>query len=292
MASYGFWADQEPTSISRAGGRWFVGAACNATGNRLGQQNTWLNTDTDGAAWAVRDSQFCSMASTGLIAVSGFSRSGDQVDVPTECIGISGFVVNNKAGGAAWALYADVQHESGAGWSAGLEIAAKNKGSNLTSTPYAIANGVKGLWLAAGGDNAYGGAPANPSDTAITVLKNDHTWNKGVIFIKDALTGCDGNTGTAVAIEMAKGHMVRWLGPTGIQGLTIRSDVSVKGNDIQLIANDAGWSVLGGSGTKTLFSVDGSGTPTFGTYTIGAVVANGYITVKDVAGNTRKLLTA
>lgn len=241
----GMWPDITPaTTIVRLRDRLFVGDGAAATGNYSGTQGGKVPTNTQGASWISRDSAFFAFAPTGLIAGAGFSRSSDQTGVPTECIGWAGAVINDKSGGSAWGLYSDVQHESGASFSAGLEVAAKNKGSNITGTPYGLGAGVIGVWLAAGGDNTYGGSAANPSNAGIVFKKNAHTWNTGILFEKTSLTGADGTTGTATAIHMGKGHGVVWSGAGGT-ALTIRSDSSLGANDIFLIGNASLFTVAG-----------------------------------------------
>jgi hypothetical protein len=259
--STGFWPDITASAkILRLRDRVFVGAAAAATGNRSGSQGSILPDGTAGAAWALRDSQFLSIAQQGLIAISGIARSSDLNDAPTETIGVAGFVVNDKAGASAWGLYSDIQHESGAGGSRGLEVAAKNKGADFTATPYGMASGVFGLWLAGGGDPTYGGAPANPSNTAIAIIKNGHTWNRGIVFGADSLTGTDGLTGTANAIVMAKGHRVRWLQSGGLNGAEIRSDVgTTPGREVSLLFQDRFVGLFGEAGINLFqFSVQAS----------------------------------
>jgi hypothetical protein len=248
--STGFWPDITPsTKILRLRDRVFVGAAAAATGNRNGTQGSIFPDATAGANWALRDSQFLSIAQQGLIAVAGISRSGDLNDTPTESIGVAGFVQANNALTAAWGLYSDVQFESGT-YGYGLEVAAKNKGSNQTSTPYFQTTGVYGIWLPGGGDPSYGGAAANPGNTAIAIGSGGSTWNKGLVFFKDGLTGDDGTTGTATAIEMAKGHQIRWGAPGNFTGFTIRSDISAGASDMTLLANNSTLSVLGVGGAN------------------------------------------
>jgi hypothetical protein len=240
-AEVGFYADQGPVKIRRFRDRVFIGDACDADGKFTGDgdRGTWMPNDTVASGWAVRDSLLLAMSPNGKMAITGASRSSDNTDGYQVPIGVSGFLVNDKPGGSGWALYSDVQHDIPGGWSAGLEVAAKNKGNNFTLAPYGFpSSGVFGLWLAGGGAAATGGLPTNPSNTAIVVLRNAHTWNKGIVFEADALTGCDGLSGAAVAVHMARGHIVRWDAPNG-KGADIRSDVSDTAKRVgQVYAND------------------------------------------------------
>lgn len=203
-----------------------------------------------GANWAQRDATIFASSDQGLIQIAGFVSTANGPVSPAESIGVGGFLINSKAAAKGWALYADIQHENGAGSSYGLEVAAKNKGSNLTDTAYVSAGGVYGVWLDAGGDTSYGGSSANPSNAAIKILANSNTWNTGIIFDAVGITGTDGTTGTGTAIAMAKGHAVTWRAPSNNAGFTIRSDVATAANDMSLIAADSSLSVLGTGGVS------------------------------------------
>lgn len=158
----------------------------------------------------------------GTTSIVGVGRTSDADN--GVAIGVGSSVVNDKASGDAWGFIAEMQRESGSDFTTGLEVAAKNKGADTTMTPYARTSGMFGVWLAAGGDNTFGGSSANPSDTAVAIVKNSHTWNAGIVFEDDSLTGTDGVTGTGVAIHMARGHTIRWNYASGI-GANIRSVV-------------------------------------------------------------------
>ena len=153
-------------------------------------------------------------------------------------------VANSSIGRSGWGLYSDVQFESG-NYGYGLEIAVKNKGADQTSTPYFATTGTYGIWLPGGGDNSYGGSAANPNNTAIAIGKNASTWNKGIVFFKDGLTGTDGTTGTATAIEMAKGHRLVWRTPGNNTAFSIRSDAASAASDTAIVGQDNAISIFG-----------------------------------------------
>lgn len=246
--SSGFWPDVTATTrMNRMRDRVFIGGGAAFTGNRYGTQGSFVPTGTEGASWAPRDSTLYVAQDTGLMAVTGFA-SNTNIDTtpgePTETIGVSGFVIGNKAARSVWAGYFDVQYEAGlSGW--GLEIAVKNKsGVDTTANPYFFASGACGIWLPGGGDPTYGGSPTNPNNFAIGIGNNSSTWNKGILFYADGLTGSDGTTGTATAIEMAKGHSIVWRNSGGT-ALTIRSDSTSGANDIFLISTNSNFKVAG-----------------------------------------------
>ncbi len=219
---------------------------------------------------------------------------------------------------------------SGQGTTFGTEVAVKNKGNDVINNPYNKMPGGStiGDWFAAGGDESYNGTPANPSTCAILIGKNSTTWNKGIVFDAVGITGTDGVNGTGVAISMAKGHVLQWQVAGGLEGASIYSDVNsnsqrsgliLKNNQIWVtVAGQITGTIEKGSGTASylrmissatggaaqiqvsstdtnsdlLLVPQGTGTVRFGFFTSNADAAiNGYIGIKDAAGNFRKLAT-
>lgn len=244
----GMWPDVTPAAtILRMRDRLFVGDAAAATGNNSGSQGGKVPTGVEGANWGIRDGQLVSFATNGNIGVVGFTRSQDTTREPCPAIGVAGFAIGNFATRSVWGLYGDVQHEVGP-YAYGLELAVKNKGANNTSTPYFQTLGTYGIWLPGGGDDAYGGAPTNPNNTAIAIGKNKSTWNRGIVFFADGITGTDGTTGTGTAIEMAKGHIVGWRAPGNFLGFQIRSDVSASASNVAMTATNNNITFTGTNG--------------------------------------------
>lgn len=250
----GVWPDVTSTAaIHRMRDRLFAGAAAVCTGNRTGTQLGPIPTGTEGANWAIRDGQVVVIAGTGNMAIVGMSRSED-VDPArnTSSIGVSGFAIGNNVAKASWAGYFDQQFEAG-NYGYGIEIVVKNKeGVDRTSTPYFATNGTYGVWLPAGGDATYGGSPTHPNNTAIAIGSNSSTWNRGIVFFDDAITGTDGVTGTGVAINMAKGHRIVWGAPGNLTGFSIRSDVSAAASDVAILAGNNSISFGGAGGLNIL----------------------------------------
>ena len=187
-------------------------------------------SNTEGADWALRDSIESAFTDFPALPVVGFVTNESGTTAPNGFggIGVSGFIIGTQPNVQHWGLYSDLQLNASAtdSWMIGLEVAGKNKGANKNSTPYFKAGGVIGVWLAGGGDPVYGGSPANPSNTGLAFEKNGSTWNKGIIFNKDSLTGCDGVNGVATAIAMAKGHQIEWwANGTTNKVCYIRSDI-------------------------------------------------------------------
>lgn len=243
-------------------------------------------------------------------------------------IGLAAVVDNDITDGqGAWAGYIEMVRGSSGGTGYGFEIVAKNKGSDITNTPYneQPAGSTIGIFLPGGGDSTLG-APANPSTSALVIYKNAETWNKGIVFGHDAIEGSDGSTGNGIAISFAKGHEIEWQASDG-RSSVITSNVSSTnnkvgmkfeddkivftgfgGNIIEQIENTSssvnyiriqsavtgnGPNILaGGSDTNIdlLLSTKGTGVLQFGTHAaITTETLSGYITIKDSGGTSRKV---
>jgi hypothetical protein len=237
----GFWPDCGPgANIWKFRDRVFIGDAADNSGNYYPPRGSWLPDDVAGAGWAIRDAQLAVMATDGNMAVVGASRTSDNPGTNGEgdisghvAIGLSGFLINDKPQGRGWAGYFDVQHEAGATWSTGAEIAVKNKGANVTHTPYSIPGGATGVWMQGGGDPRSGGPAVNPAASVVTVVRNPFTpvgtFNAFAVIAADALTGAFGTV-----LAMAKGHQLVWYTPGNGIGASIRSDVSEPGHRITM----------------------------------------------------------
>lgn len=154
------------------------------------------------------------------------------------------------------------------------------------------------------------------------------SWNRGIVFRANGITGTDGTTGTGIAIDMAKGHVIRWAVSTGANGASLYSSVNDSTKALTLeFANDQ-FRFLSGGGAGYAFKITkasgqdnqvevtseisgtspqvtangndtnidlrlspkGTGNIRFGTHTGTADVAiSGYITIKDSGGTLRKL---
>jgi len=242
----GNWPDVTATTrINKIRDRIQLSGGAAFTGNRFGTQAGFVADDTAGANWAPRDSALFVAQDFGLMAITGFTSNTNintAVGEPTQCIAISGFVIGNKAGKSSHALYGDSQFQEGS-VAFGLELALKNKSAiSITSTAYvwSAATGFTiGQHIVAGGDPSYGGANVSPVSAAINITTNtggNATFNTGIRFQRNAITGTNGYTGTGRAIVLAKGHAIEWGAGDVNHGATIRSDVSdVASNDVALI---------------------------------------------------------
>lgn len=219
-----------PARIHRMADRVFFGGAVKNNGrsdvgfSTPGQD--WL-TNSYGAAWLMRGATVGALTpdSGGIFGgIFGARASHASVAAGGASIGIGGICWQDSATNVGWAGYLEATREAGTQTVFGLELAIKNKGDNAIRTPYnRNFGGTVGIWFAGGGDPTYAGAPTNPCNTAIAIGKNGHTWNKGIVFDADGLTGTDGFTGSATAIDMARGHTIRWMASNTDIAVEIRS---------------------------------------------------------------------
>jgi len=269
QTSSGFWRNGAELGFSMLGvpRQVFDSAALRTTGRLLVNRDPIYPLGplggTVGAAWALRDSLVYGYSAQGLIGVAGYVDNTNQdltAGQPTESIGIAGFVRNTRTVGV-WGAYSDVQAELGSGGGLGFEIALKNKTAvSLTPTPYFNSFKTGGIWMPAGGDSSYGGPALNNNDVALAIgssVSSGKKWNTGIVFFQDALQGADGSTGTALAIQMAKGHRITWGAPGNNAGFDIRSEVATAGRDVKLIAFDNSLEILGG-GNSPMLNVSGT----------------------------------
>lgn len=333
-----FWSDQDgglgvAPNIFRMRDRVFVGNATllkDSFGNAP-TANTWASSSTVAPTYPLYCAQMAVMHERGGTAITGYSRMSDKgTQTGLTGIGVAGVVIADHAASKAWAGYFEVQFEQGVSGYC-LELDAKNKsGVNVSVNPYSFPNGgTYGAWVAAGGDSTQGGAPTNPSAAAIVITQNTHTWNTGIVVRAGSLTGSDGTTGAATAIDLPRGHMIRWRGPTGVGAATINSSITNANKQIGISFQEDALYVVGNEGTPIAIitrtaagapanypqftamttgvapqvtaagsdiNIDlylrtkGTGVLQFGTHAaIATETVTGYVTIKDAGGIVRKL---
>jgi hypothetical protein len=246
----GFWRNvDDGTNIHLFRDRVFVGDAVEHSGRISAPYGgTWLTDNV--ASWPEKNGQMNVLSSEpGRIAIlagaycSPTSGSGG--------IGVAAFSWNNGVGTTSRGFYADVTHEAGAQGSYGYELAVTNRGADIPANAYDMDGGCIGHHITAVGSENYtmgDAATPNPGSTAPgtcavniaggtqSILYPVRRWNLGIRFSAGSLTGSDGVTGTAVAISMAKGHMLQWMASAANLGAVIRSDVSsAAGVDVGLL---------------------------------------------------------
>lgn len=230
-----YWSDDPvPATFTRIGNRLLVGDAVSYTGQKFGGNSPGGIY----ATWLQREAVLYASHPTGAISIVGATRSGLQTkDYGRAPIGITGLLNhdNTLTTSPAWAGYLDTVRKQGTTTTFGLEIAAKNQGTDgSVGAPYGPLfglNATNGIWLAGGGDPAFGGVPTGTSQAAITIGKNGSTWDKGIIFDADGLTGNDGVTAGQIstAVEMGMGQRLVWRNADDTQRNAIWAEVDPVG---------------------------------------------------------------
>jgi hypothetical protein len=336
LSTGGFWMDELPQPRHwRFADRVFIGnAASQTTGNKfpVPYAGTFLTTQMN-AFWMERGATTLSVSDYGEFGGLFAARSSDKSKsgyYGDATIGVAGVATNDDTSGTTqlvWAGYFEANRDAGADTSYGIELAIKNKGSDIVNYPNLKFPGGStiGIWLAGGGDASYYGAPANPSTCAILIGRNSSTWNKGIVFTSDGITGTDGVTGVGTAIAMARGHVIGWYNNTNSECANIFStadDVTKRvgiqfANDVVYFTNAGSFGleidfssgadnymqfssestsnspVIVSKGLDTnidlRFQAKGNGHIRFGAYTGTPGAITGYIEIKDFNGTIRKL---
>jgi hypothetical protein len=231
----GFWInDGAGANIWGLRDRVLVGDAADHSGHRTGADvglvSSWIATQAGGLmGYFDRRSQMEVLSSIGAIAIAGASRSSDNGRVgERSTIGFGSFVNNDNPNAAdkksSWAVYGHAVQSQANHFTTAMEVDVCNLlGTVVGVSPYVMgAEGTTaGLWVAVGGETAQqlvdSGSPNSPQpvDVALGVVVNPTTapnnrFRKGIVFHADALLGTNGQgTGTAIAIEMARGHEIR-----------------------------------------------------------------------------------
>lgn len=259
----------------------------------------------------------------GLFAI----QSKNFASAGTSAIGLSAHVVNNHASLATlgWGFYVEAHKTSAAaGPIYAIELDTRNTVPSITPHPWQQGD-VIGIQVAAG---AEFGSAAQDASAGIQFAKNPDKWKVGIVFQHDSLTGASGGVGSAAAMVMAPGHELRWMNSAGVLTSGVFSDATLTTSailkfsnggaamrrtsgevifDFAGVASAANYISVGnntagaapylaalGSDTNIDFQISpkGTGVLRFGTWTSNADAAvNGYVTIKDSAGNTRKLAT-
>jgi len=259
----GFWPDVTAgTRILWGRDRTFFGSAALYTGNIAAPYGT-DPISANVASYLIKNSQVAVGSINGRIGFMGFSNLSDT-DTTGSSIAVAGVARAKLALGATRSFYGDVTRESGAGAVFGLEVAGTNRGSDISGNSYStLSSGVFGLHLTMQQGVGYTVGDANtpvtpgsaPGTFAINIAAGSggsfQAWNGGIRFTAGSLTGCDGTTGTAQALQLAKGHEINWMAGTTIQGAKIRSDITASaGFDVSQIFEPGVVSFYGTTGKR------------------------------------------
>lgn len=158
----GFWGVEDGARAHRLADRVFVDLAHKFGGEWEGYAGM---TGLDATAkalhnWGPRDASLYVDSSVGAMSIVGHSQAskasawpGSPTFVPAS-IGVSGFAINDVAGGQAWGLYSDAVRMSNGGFTLSLESVIANFGAETELTPFnhltSANHGCVGHWIASG----------------------------------------------------------------------------------------------------------------------------------------------
>jgi hypothetical protein len=268
-----FWQNQGATVV-RLNDRLLVGGAAANDASKPNETKDWLS---EIIGWPVYNGTAAITSAFGTIGLTVGSQTADLDPIAASStetsIGIAAFGIANNLGTfpsgyfAAYAIYGEARVYPGTVSNAfGAEINAVNMSgsANVTPTPYReLATGsVQALRLASGGGQ---GLFPDPAISALSIVPNESTFNVGIVFDKEALTGADGTDGFATAIAMAKGHLLTWFTEgdgDGAATMTITSAVTNPAKYVSMQAHDGGWLFIQPSGHVgfTVSTVEGAET--------------------------------
>jgi hypothetical protein len=324
--------------VDRLADRLFVGDSVKHTGADVVSQTDWLTTYELARGRAGGSLMFSTAGITnasGTKAANTLMVGAQATNLLTgyNAIAVRTLAANNSTLSTvhAYGGYFEAYRNSTAnGGAYGIELDTINYASVVQVDPYQqLAGQTIALQIAGGGE--YPSAGQFASSAAINIRKNGSTYERGIVFGSDSLTGATGSSGTAPAIVMGNGHGISWYGSSGVPSSAIYcTGTSTAAGTTQTFTN-AGVSFGNSSSSKTQFFIENIGTtsvnyPTatpsatgnpvqfkalgddtnidvqlvpkgtgvvwLGAWTAsGDAVVNGYITVKDSGGNTRKLAT-
>lgn len=223
--------------------------------------NSWLEILR---ANTVKNAQMTVLSADGFIGGIFGSRNSDNAIAGEDAIALSAWVLNDGTDvtDRGFAAYLEAV-TTGVGGAIGQEIdivCGHSSETNISAASPYVDGSTIGLWIASGGDKKTKPFAINAASAAIGIVNNGETFLKGIVFGYNALDGCDGTTGSAVAIQMIKGHQLQWLIADGNIGTNIMSDVSDRTYATQITFSNDGFLIQPIEDTDYLFLVSGGST--------------------------------
>jgi hypothetical protein len=216
-------------------------------------------------------SAFYAVPGFPLAAVAAV-RTSDQPGSGTANIGFASYAVSDGASGShgfSWSFYGSNRRMAGAATTIGLELSMGNLAPTVELNPYLTGNtgSTIGLWMSSGSEAYEAGLTVYPGSSAITVVSNGSTWDKGLVFGVNALTPAP-TTGIMKAIQLPAKGEIQWKydAVATTRSLFIRSDAT--GPALGIVADNAALNVKNAAETLNLFQVT----------TAGDAIANGKAT--------------
>jgi hypothetical protein len=282
MPATGQFYSNAGASISRVQDRLFVGPAALNNGTSAASQPDWLTTYqiAKGRTYGfVQTSQMAVLnGNAGQDSLMGLTVGAQTTGRPgsgSQAIGLVAMGVNNantaQAANATWAGYFEAFRDtsvSGNGGAYGIEIDTMNfTNATPVTDPYSQANDQTiGVQMASGG-----GFPGTlyPTTVGINFQNNNTTFDKGIVFGSNSITGATGTSGSGVAIALGNGHMLQWYGGAGVPTSSILSNGTTQAGGLQQIFSENTLS-FNNSSAKPVFKVFGVANGVNGIQALGA----------------------
>lgn len=255
----GFWEDVGAgANIWRFRDRTLIGGAVDYNGTYdPGTGRSWVGLSAGGnMTYFDVLSQSATYSTLGGIAGAFASRTSDNTRAgQSNTIPVASFVDNDNANSSdkkgAWAFYGHAVHSQDNTFTACMEVDIANRKATVPVTPYDM--GAVGTtaahWIGTGGETAQAGLSVNPASVAVAIVSTGTRdavagtgalFEKGIVFQADALSGCNGVSGRATAIQMARGHQISWLTPTNGVAANIRSENTATSSASSLFFGNSG----------------------------------------------------
>lgn len=262
-AERGFWNDVGGgANIWKFRDRLMLGDAVEQDGNQFPALKSWVGFEAGGyMTYFDSRTQMGVFSTKGAVGAAFASRSSDNVLAgELNTIGAGSYVTNDNLNAAdkkaAWSYYGHAVQKEPNEFTACMEVDICNQQAYVPVSPYQM--GTTGTtaahWIGVGGETAQAGLSSQPASVAIAVVSTaarnavagtGSLFGKGLVFQADALAGCDGVTGSAIAIEMARGHRMNWLTPTNGYAAHLRSDNTDTSKATGIVFANGGLTVRG-----------------------------------------------
>lgn len=256
----GFWSDDPSgANIWRMRDRLLIGDGVDQDGKNIPSQKTWVGNSANGyMTYFDSRSQVSIYSSKGAVAGAFASRSSDNTEIPgLNTIGVGSYVNNDNTDTvnkkSSWSYYGHAVQTQPNGFTACMEVDVASTQALVKINPYLMGSSgsTVGHWVGVGGETAQSGITVQPCSAAIGIVSSatrnatagtGSLFDKGIVFMADALAGCDGVTGSATAISMARGHEIEWRysAGAGATGGKIRSDNTNSATQTRIIFGNSG----------------------------------------------------
>lgn len=284
---------------------------------------------TGGSLSSATNGVLTTQSSSSNIAHIAGAQSKYAVGASQSTIGLFGFALNNHATLAtgAWGAYIEAHKENAASAGCrGIEVDVRVVSGTAETAPFPNQQTTSScLQLAAGAELSATGQ--QNVGACIQIRNNPKQFRKGIVFGSNSIEGTDGTSGLGVALAMSSYQSIDWYNNSNTLVARVTANTTTASGELRFTAS--GPLILGSNYLSVCRFIDvasavnniqiaaaatgsppqiiaagsdadidlrlttvGAGVLRFGAWTSNVDAAvNGYITIKDSVGNTRKLAT-